>query len=79
MGIYYKIRLIIKEKETNVKKLINIFKPIYLLSSIFNILWVVTFSYEIIGISTVLLFMLLISLTTINKSWLKIEEKYLLG
>ena len=79
MGIYYKICLIIKEKETNVKKLINIFKPIYLLSSIFNILWVVTFSYEIIGISTVLLFMLLISLTTINKSWLKIEEKYLLG
>lgn len=79
MGIYYKIRLIIKEKETNVKKLINIFKPIYLLSSIFNILWVVTFSYEIIGISTVLLFMLLISLTRINKSWLKIEEKYLLG
>lgn len=79
MGIYYKICLIIKEKETNVKKLINIFKHIYLLSSIFNILWVVTFSYEIIGISTVLLFMLLISLTTINKSWLKIEEKYLLG
>ncbi len=79
MGIYYKICLIIKEKETNVKKLINIFKPIYLLSSIFNILWVMTFSYEIIGISTVLLFMLLISLTTINKSWLKIEEKYLLG
>ncbi|MGO4936494.1 TspO/MBR family protein [Fundicoccus sp. Sow4_H7] len=61
------IMMIIKEKETSVKKLINIFTPIFLLSSILNILWIVTFSYEKIGISTVLIFMLLISLTTINK------------
>ena len=61
------IMMIVKEKDTDVKKLINIFTPVFLLTSLFNILWIVTFSYEKIGISTILIFALLISLTTINE------------
>lgn len=34
------IMMIAKEKETKVKILINIFTPIFLLSSILNILWI---------------------------------------
>lgn len=61
------IMMIVKEKDRDVKKLIDIFTPVFLLSSLFNILWIVTFSYEKIGISTILIFALLISLTKINQ------------
>ncbi len=61
------IMMIVKEKDTDVKKLINIFTPVFLLTSLFNISWIVTFSYEKIGISTILILALLISLTTIDK------------
>lgn len=61
------IRMVQKEKDPNVKKLIHLFTPVFLWSSLFNILWIVTFSYEKIGLSTILIFALLISVTTINK------------
>ena len=60
------IVMIVKEKEETYKKLIDIFTPLFLLSSLFNILWIVSFSYEKIGISTIFIFALLISLTLIN-------------
>lgn len=61
------VMMIVKEKDSRVKKLINIFTPIFLISSLFNILWILSFSYEKIGISTIFIFLLLISLTTISK------------
>lgn len=72
-GIIYTLLLltlammIVKKKDSKVNKLINIFTPTFLLSSLFNILWIVSFSYEQIGISTIFIFLLLISLTTISK------------
>lgn len=72
------IFMIVKEKDPKVKRLITLFTPAFILSSIFNSAWIVLFSYEIIGISTIFIFGLLIVLTTINKKLLenKIDVSY---
>lgn len=61
------IMMIIKEKDIAYKRVIDIFTPIFLISCIFNILWIISFSYEKIGASTLFIFGLFISLTSINK------------
>ncbi|MDO5755578.1 MAG: TspO/MBR family protein [Tissierellia bacterium] len=61
------IAMIIKHKDRGYQRLIDIFTPPFLLSAIFNILWILIFSYEKIGISTIFIFGLLLSLTTLNK------------
>lgn len=65
------IVMIIKAKDKAYKKMIDILSPIFLISCFFNMLWIVSFSYEKIGISTLLIFGLLFSLTTINKKLLQ--------
>lgn len=64
------IFMIVKERDFKVKKLITIFTPAFILSSIFNSAWIILFSYEKIGISTIFIFGLLLTLTSINKKLL---------
>lgn len=62
--------MIIKEKEIRVKKLISVFTPSFLSISIFNIVWIILFSYEKIALSTIAIIGLLISLINLNKKLL---------
>lgn len=61
------VYMLLKNKETKVKILINIITPIFLFNCLFNILWNISFSYEKIGISTIFIFLMLINLILINK------------
>lgn len=69
------IMMLVKEKEIAVKKLIDVFTPFFLLSSLFNILWIISFSYEKIGLSAILISLLLLSLLAVNKKLLEHSEE----
>src|SRR5690606_37312797 len=45
----------IKRKQRNVSELILLISPWFILSSVFNMAWIVAFSYERLGISTILI------------------------
>lgn len=55
----------IKRKDENVGKLIRLVSPLFIASSIFNMGWIVLFSYEQLGISTLLILGMLFSLIVI--------------
>ena len=56
------VYLFIKRKDANVSRLILLISPWFILSSLFNMAWIVAFSYERLGISTILIIGLLFSL-----------------
>ncbi|WP_238323359.1 TspO/MBR family protein [Planococcus antarcticus] len=72
-GVIYTLLLVtliyffIKRKDENVGKLIRMVSPLFIASALFNMAWIVTFSYELLGISTILIFGLLFSLIFIVK------------
>lgn len=70
-GVIYSLLLIslvyffVKRKDSKVSKLVNMISPLFIASSIFNMSWIVSFSYEMLGVSTILIFGMLISLLLI--------------
>jgi len=70
-GVIYGLLLItliyffIKRKDPRASKVVELISPLFILSSVFNIGWIVTFSYELLGISTILIFAMLFSLIII--------------
>ncbi len=72
-GVIYTLLLVtlvyffIKRKDQHVGKLIRMTSPLFIASALFNMAWIVTFSYELLGISTILIFGLLFSLVFIVK------------
>lgn len=61
------VYMLLNNKKTRVKSLINILTPIFLFNCLFNILWNISFSYEKIGLSTIFIFLMLVNLILINK------------
>lgn len=59
------IYLFVKRKDGNVSKLILLISPLFIASSLFNMGWIVAFSYERLGISTLLILAMLFSLLII--------------
>lgn len=67
-GVIYSLVLItlvylfIKRKDPNVSRLVLLISPLFIASSLFNMGWIVAFSYEWLGVSTLLILGLLFSL-----------------
>lgn len=59
------IYLFVKRKDQRVSKLVLLISPLFIASSLFNMGWIVAFSYERLGVSTLLIFGLLFSLLII--------------
>lgn len=68
------IVMIVKSDEPYYQKAINGISPFFWLSSAFNMIWIVAFSYYQIGISTLFIVGYLLSLTRIIQILLKIQE-----
>ncbi|MFD1030248.1 tryptophan-rich sensory protein [Metaplanococcus flavidus] len=70
-GVIYSLLLItliylfVKRKDRNVSRLVLLVSPLIIASSVFNMAWIVTFSYEWMGISTLLILAMLVSLLII--------------
>jgi hypothetical protein len=59
--------MIVKHKEERTDRLIGTISLPFWAASVANILWIITFSLEWIGISTLLIFALVISLAVLNR------------
>ncbi|MTD31932.1 TspO/MBR family protein [Planomicrobium sp. YIM 101495] len=59
------IYLFAKRKDRKVSRLTLLISPLFIASSVFNMAWIVAFSYERLGISTLLIFGMLLSLLLI--------------
>ncbi|MCH4825407.1 MAG: tryptophan-rich sensory protein [Planococcus sp. (in: firmicutes)] len=72
-GVIYTLLLVtliyffIKRKNQHVSKLIRLVSPLFIASAVFNMAWIIVFSYELLGISTLLILGLLFSLILIVK------------
>lgn len=66
---------LVKWKDGYYQKFTEETSVIFWRSCLLNILWIVVFSYEMIGLSTVIIFALLIDLMLILKKLLKIHQK----
>jgi len=72
-GVIYTLLLVtlvyffIKRKDQHVGKLIRLVSPLFIASAVFNMAWIIVFSYELLGISTLLILGLLFSLILIVK------------
>lgn len=69
------IYFFIKRKDERVSRLVQIISPLFILSSLFNIGWIISFSYEMLGISTILIFGMLFSLILIIEKVYKNREE----
>lgn len=69
------ILMIIKSNDVYYKSVINKITFLFRLSSLFNILWIVSFSYLQLGISVLFIFAFLISLSLILQKILTINSK----
>ncbi|TAA73014.1 tryptophan-rich sensory protein [Planococcus salinarum] len=67
-GVIYSLLLItliyflVKRKDPNVSRLVLLISPLFIASSVFNMGWIVAFSYELMGVSTLLILAMLFSL-----------------
>lgn len=59
------IYFFLQRKDPAIAELIVLISSLFIASSIFNIFWIISFSYEKLGLSTILIFGMLISLMTI--------------
>lgn len=70
-GVIYSLLLItlvylfIKRKDQHISRLVLLISPLFIASSLLNMGWIVAFSYERLGISTLLIFGMLFSLLII--------------
>lgn len=70
-GVIYSLLLItliylfVKRKDQRIRKLVFLISPLFIASSLLNMGWIVAFSYERLGISTLLIFGMLFSLLKI--------------
>lgn len=69
------IVMIIKSKDSYYKNIINQISRLFIISCIFNILWIISFSYLQLEISVLFIFGLLISLSLILEKILKENSK----
>lgn len=73
-GVIYSLMLLtliyffIKSNDEKVSKLVQMISPLFIISSLLNMGWIITFSYEMVGISTILIIGMAISLLLIVKS-----------
>lgn len=61
------IFMIAKHKEERTANLINTISVPFWISCVINILWIIAFSYELIGISTILIVAFVVTLAVINR------------
>ena len=79
-GVIYALLLVtliyffVKRKEEKVSKLVQMISPLFIASCLFNMGWIISFSYEMLGISTILIFGILISLMLIIEKIYKNRE-----
>lgn len=72
-GLIYALLLIslvfmlVKHEDQRIAKLIDSISPPFWIASVANILWIVAFSYELLGLSVLLTGILVISLAVINR------------
>lgn len=70
-GVIYTLLLItlmyflVKSNDKKVSKLVQMISPLFILSSLLNMGWIISFSYEMVGISTLLILGMVISLLLI--------------
>ena len=67
--------LVIKAKDNYYGKVLDEISPLFWVSCTLNIVWIVTFSYELIGLSTIFIFAFLIVMVLIVKRLGRIQEK----
>lgn len=70
------IYLFIRRKNERVGLLIQSISPLFIASSLFNIGWMVAFSYELLGLSTILILAMLFSLMLIIEKIYKNRTKF---
>lgn len=68
------IVMLVKRDETYYRKAIDVVSPIFWISCVFNMVWIVSFSYYQIGLSNLFIFGYLISLTLIVQKLLSIQD-----
>lgn len=56
------IYFFVKRKDARVSKLVLLISPLFIASCIFNMGWILSFSYEMLGLSTILIFAMMFSL-----------------
>lgn len=61
------VYLLWKHRDAHAARLVDDISPLFWLSSVMNIAWVVAFSYELIGMSTLFILALMISLALISQ------------
>lgn len=70
-GVIYSLLLItliyffVKRNDESVSNLVEMISPLFIASSLLNMGWIIAFSYEMLGLSTILIFGMLISLLLI--------------
>ena len=70
------IYLFFQRSNPDLASLINMLSPLFILSSLFNIAWIVSFSYEKLALSTVFIFGILLSLMTIVKNLYTLDASF---
>ena len=70
------IYLFFQRSNPDLASLINMLSPLFILSSLFNIAWIVSFSYEKLALSTVFIFGILLSLMTIVKNLYTLDVSF---
>ena len=68
------IVMIVKSKDPYYQKAIDQISPLYLLSCILNIVWIVLFSFVLVELSVIFILAFLITLTIIGKKLMAIQE-----
>jgi hypothetical protein len=60
------IYMVVKHREERTARLIDAISPPFWVASVANMLWIVTFSFELIGLSTLLIFIFVLALAVLN-------------
>jgi len=68
------IVMIVKKTDVYYQKAVDEISSLFRLSSIFNILWIVTFSYVLVEISVLFIVAFVVTLAMLNRKLLKIHE-----
>jgi len=69
------IVLLVKSKESYYERALDVVSPLFWLSCMLNIVWIVSFSYNLIGLSTIFIFAFLIVMVLLNQQIRKIQTK----
>ena len=69
------IVLLVKSKESYYERALDVVSPLFWLSCMLNIVWIVSFSYNLIGLSTIFIFAFLIVMVLLNQQIRKNPDK----